>query len=407
MVRSRIIIAMVRKELQELSKNPATISVILIPILITAILSVVAGSKLVSFAIIFPLTMMSLFAVSTFICDEKEHRTLEALLTSPATFQEIVLGKLLVGQVISFLSVTSLVLAFHFSSISLVPSLLTIFVGSVIMVLFGMVIGLLAPNQAFLGGIGSFILMFFMLPELLSPIHKYVGVIARALPIHSIVRLVDHSDLYTLGEQSGYILFLLLFLLAALLMGHSFVKSALTQEDYRWRFDCHNWWVLGGMLSVMVASSVCLEPARGEFNTKQHYFHRDYQISFPIDRERYLFREVDQRVMYRAIFTSKDRESSYLFFKVKRMEAPSLAIKLKSYKEGKQYQNLKVTEGEIKGQPYLLATFIDDDGVNFIYSFVRGLELIQVGLVTGGSTKHHQDDLAQLSQIIERISWSI
>lgn len=100
--------------------------------------------------------------------DEKEQRTMDALLVSPASYSQLVSGKALAG-VVYCLVVAAVVLLFNFRYIvhwELV--LLTILLGGTFSVLVGLLLGILVDSQASLGMWTGLLLAFLVGPSLMS-----------------------------------------------------------------------------------------------------------------------------------------------------------------------------------------------------------------------------------------------
>lgn len=112
--------------------------------------------------------LVGLILVPYLFLDEKEQHTMEALLVSPAGYNQIVIGKALAGLVYTIIAAV-VVLAFNFRYIVHLELLMLCFtLGAVFSVLTGLLLGILVENQASLGLWSSALMFVFIGPSVVS-----------------------------------------------------------------------------------------------------------------------------------------------------------------------------------------------------------------------------------------------
>ena len=112
--------------------------------------------------------LVGLILVPYLFLDEKEQHTMEALLVSPASYNQIVIGKALAGLVYTIIAAV-VVLAFNFLYIVHWELLTLCFcLGAVFSVLTGLLLGILVENQASLGLWSSVLMFVFIGPSVVS-----------------------------------------------------------------------------------------------------------------------------------------------------------------------------------------------------------------------------------------------
>src|SRR5688500_319227 len=129
--------------------------------------------------------MTGAFVVPLLIVEEKEKRTLDFLLSSPASLKEIIAGKALTGVVYTLL-IAGLLLGINRSFIRNWPmTLLTVVVGLLFVVGVGLVIGSLLKNTMQVNTWASLVLMFLLAPSFPSiGITKWFDTAMRIVPTY-------------------------------------------------------------------------------------------------------------------------------------------------------------------------------------------------------------------------------
>ncbi|MBI2773354.1 MAG: ABC transporter permease [Chloroflexi bacterium] len=160
---------------------------------------------------------VSLGSVPLLMTDEKEHRTLNALLVTPLGAPSIVLAKALVG-IAAILVMGGLIVVLNRTSVA-DPLLLGVIlvIGAASMVFLGLLIGALAPNQATAAPIASVVFLLLILPVLLGELATTpIGIAAQALPTYHVSALLSASVFggATLNDTLTRLLYLAAFGLA-------------------------------------------------------------------------------------------------------------------------------------------------------------------------------------------------
>lgn len=185
------------KELLDLPRNPGLLALYLLPALITLMIARLPGDP-DAFALRLGLMMLICLAgtqgTSVLVAEEKEKKTLEVLLLSPARPWEILAGK----GLLTFL----LIMAFSMLQVFFIngpsahwPLLLC---GTALMTLtcitLGMAVGLLAPNQMTAGILNiPLYLVLAMVPIFAQAGGKTLGIISKALPSTHYFNLLDSA----------------------------------------------------------------------------------------------------------------------------------------------------------------------------------------------------------------------
>ncbi|MBI2264897.1 MAG: ABC transporter permease [Armatimonadetes bacterium] len=131
--------------------------------------------------------MGALMIVASSLVEEKEKKTLQAVLVTPISLEHIVLGKGILGIIIT-LGSCLIVLALNGGLAGNLLSLAILLVlGAVSFSLLGIVIGQLAPSQSAANSINAVLYILFFLPIVLSESSRTMDILARGLPSYYVV----------------------------------------------------------------------------------------------------------------------------------------------------------------------------------------------------------------------------
>ena len=152
--------------------------------------------------LILTLGMVGAFVVPLLIVEEKEKRTLDFLLSSPASLNEIIAGKALTGVVYSIL-IAGLLLGINRQSIQNWPlTLLTIVVGMLFVVGVGLVIGSVLRNTMQVNTWASLVLIVLMAPSFPSiGITGWFDKVMRVIPTYYLSEALKRSMAGTVSSQ--------------------------------------------------------------------------------------------------------------------------------------------------------------------------------------------------------------
>lgn len=229
----RRILAIFRKEAQDIVTNFNVSFMFVLPlgivILFQRMISEMGSVMITSFGILFLLAMGGLYVPSMLVAEEKDKRTLQVLMLSPATPFEIFAGKGLL-TLVSLMLFALLIYLVQGVAFSRIPLLLFIFLlGVCASIPLGMLVGVLAPNLLSTGMVGLPLYLGFTF----IPMFAFRGGVWQ-----SIARFVPTGHVYeatfrilsgdTTGSQVlGTIASLAgLAVVACLLLGYAFRKRA-------------------------------------------------------------------------------------------------------------------------------------------------------------------------------------
>ncbi|WP_229753423.1 ABC transporter permease [Paenibacillus segetis] len=139
---------LVGHEMRDMIKNPASLILICLPILMSKMIMVVMDQAedvnfiLLSTWVLFAQVMVGIMLTGPNLIEERESRTMDALLLTPLRFIDIVAAKGLSILVFSLFSQICVLLLNQGLSWSLIPSLLILIVGGILFVEIGLIIGL-------------------------------------------------------------------------------------------------------------------------------------------------------------------------------------------------------------------------------------------------------------------------
>jgi len=152
--------------------------------------------------LILTLGMVGAFVVPLLIVEEKEKRTLDFLLSSPASLNEIIAGKALTGVVYTLL-IAGLLLGINRQSIQNWPlTLLTIVVGMLFVVGVGLVIGSVLRNTMQVNTWASLVLIVLMAPSFPSiGITGWFDKVMRVIPTYYLSEALKLSMAGTVSSQ--------------------------------------------------------------------------------------------------------------------------------------------------------------------------------------------------------------
>ncbi len=220
------ITAVFLKEIQDIRKNPNILVMYALPVLLTLlwnnIMPGMPPGMALSFGLLFLVVMVGMYVPSMMIAEEKEKKTIEVLLLSPATPAEVIIGK----GLLTLLSIIMVAIFLVLITGNQLQGLLTILLATVLTSIFaifvGMIVGLLAKNQMSTGVVGMPVyLLLLIIPQVAEMAPGAVQTLAGFLPTYHYLLILDSSltaaagqarSLYNLSfiAFSSFIVFLLL-----------------------------------------------------------------------------------------------------------------------------------------------------------------------------------------------------
>ncbi|HKO96831.1 MAG TPA: ABC transporter permease [Pyrinomonadaceae bacterium] len=146
--------------------------------------------------------MSGALVVPLLLVEEKEKRTLDFLLTSPASLSEIVTAKALTGVVYSLL-IAGVLLAINHKLIGNWPlTILTVLTGLILIVAIGLLMGSLFQNTMQVNTWASLVLLVLMAPSFPAPgLSDTLATASRFIPTHYFVEALRLSLAGTASAQ--------------------------------------------------------------------------------------------------------------------------------------------------------------------------------------------------------------
>jgi ABC-2 type transport system permease protein len=183
-----------------------------------SLLNVFSGLELQSFFIILwvmmGIAMNGSFLVPTLLVEEKDKKTLDAVLVTPAGYADVALGKVLVGILYSLLTALIVMTLNNGFVGAVVFSIAVIFLASLALTLIGLLIGGLIDNMSTLNTWGGFIMLPLILPGMLAgvPLDNLSPVLSVPLQVIPTFQLARGFAFALSGE--GAKVWLSIFILA-------------------------------------------------------------------------------------------------------------------------------------------------------------------------------------------------
>ncbi|MBI2251270.1 MAG: ABC transporter permease, partial [Armatimonadetes bacterium] len=165
----------------------------------------------------------SFMIVSASFLEEKEKKTLQAILISPASLSEIILGKIFLGLFLTLISTFLILILNGGMSGNLLNLFLIILLGSFYFCIVGIFISLLASNQGASNTLGSLLYLLFFMPVVLADTSRAMFNIAKFLPSFYILDGLSKALILNFGIGALKFHYLFLFLASLLLLGGNFL----------------------------------------------------------------------------------------------------------------------------------------------------------------------------------------
>lgn len=138
----------------------------IVPVFLVVLFSIVGADATFGFSIVFTNTFIGLFLTSYLVIEEKNKDTLLALLTTPLTALELLIGKVSFNLVLCLLfSVFSIVINKRFDLFLNAPALIALFLLASTCCFCGFLLGIFCRNEQELSILGPFVLLIFGLGD--------------------------------------------------------------------------------------------------------------------------------------------------------------------------------------------------------------------------------------------------
>lgn len=187
--------ALFKKDFKDAMRNPSVGILLLMPVFFSLLLGKGSYSKLLGSNYILMmttamcLTMIPISYLATIIAEEKEKNTLRTLMLAGVSAGEFISSKILLVwllmQIVNFLDFVIIGLPLHLLPMFL---LITTF-GSVCLLMFGAVIGIVCRNQMTTSLLSVPLMMFLIIPTIMSIASLHMQKIAELSPVEHVLRL--------------------------------------------------------------------------------------------------------------------------------------------------------------------------------------------------------------------------
>ncbi|MCK4258456.1 MAG: ABC transporter permease [Halanaerobiales bacterium] len=205
-MRFYMILSLLKKDLKDLMKNMSILPIIILPPFIAFIYSFIQDipkEVMLPMWVLYGLAMVGIMIPGFTLAEEKEKKTLDSLLVSPATYHEIVIGKILF----------SLIMVMFVSLLVLAPNggitgnqflvWLVVILGALLFIQLGLIIGFYTESQVSASAMISPMMLFFVLsPVFMAIVPEFLKNIFEYLPNISILESVRSG---ILGEGFGQV----------------------------------------------------------------------------------------------------------------------------------------------------------------------------------------------------------
>lgn len=156
--------------------------------------------------LVMSLTMVGVFVVPYILVEEKEKATLKAILVSPATYADVVIGKALVGIFYALLVAFVLMLFNNGFAGNIPVTLLGLVLGSVFLVLIGLLMGAAFNQMTQVNSWSSIVMLVLMLPGMFGdflPPPEPIPTVMKLIPTSYMAAAVNQGMLNTVTLSSA------------------------------------------------------------------------------------------------------------------------------------------------------------------------------------------------------------
>ncbi|MFW6022906.1 MAG: ABC transporter permease [Halanaerobiaceae bacterium] len=174
------------------------------------------------------ITMIGVLIISGAFAEEKEKKTLNSIIITPARKSDILLAKAIFGVLFTFVTIFIMCLLNGVYIIGLINIYILIFsiiMASICFTTIGLLIGSFTDSQSTARSIGTIIYFPLLFPTLIAELSDFTRFFARFFPTHYIYRILEKIFVYQgRVDITGDIGFLILF---------TFILSTITYFRFR------------------------------------------------------------------------------------------------------------------------------------------------------------------------------
>lgn len=371
------------KELKDFFRHPQSLAMFSIVLFMNILLSFAIGELFVEMTVNMSLVMIGFYCPAFLTTEEKEKKTLTALLLTPISTKNIIFGKAVFYTAATFVVTMGIVLYFHFKETYFISSVLAILVGSFFVSILGIGVGLIAKKQSEVSAIGTILLLYLFLPELLYGVKPIISMIALTLPIHHILGAIRAPFLSI--EFFKFFSFLVLFTVVLFIWVKNLAADVLLTEDNKFKLGKRDSIFLVSLIIISIFSiNIFSEPkvlvTKIENDTYLEYPLRDFKI--PFNEGRYDFKQKKLLQKPFLILTNKKNKGAKIrvVFKKLLKEEDLIFHKSKYIEELTKNGDLVVTQKQIDlgGKEVHILSYEGTQGLEKIYLFELRSILIKI-----------------------------
>lgn len=234
--------ALVKKEIKDFPKNINVSLICLLPLVLMLLLSNMQGNNpnhgindfdLLIVGLNMNLVMVSTFALSMLIAEEKEKNTMRTLLLSSVTLLEFLVGKAIVMLLFSIVTNMAIFFVVRMDVQHLGQYVLWSIVVTIIMMEIGIIIGITAKNQMSISVLGVPVIFAFMILPLLAQANDVFEKIATVLPNYNLRIMLEnimYYDGHAILTYRAYIILAWVVLASAAFI-YTYNKNTLRNEN--------------------------------------------------------------------------------------------------------------------------------------------------------------------------------
>ncbi len=157
------------------------------------------GSSFLPIWITITITMIGVLIISGNFAEEKDNKTLAAMIVSPAGYLEILFAKGIFGILFSTITVILMILlngAIGMEGIKIIFLLFLIISGSLTFTIIGLLIGIIAKSQSAARALGTVIYFPLLFPTLIYDLSEFTRKLARLFPTYYLFKGLEKIFVY-------------------------------------------------------------------------------------------------------------------------------------------------------------------------------------------------------------------
>ena len=218
--------AIVQKEWKDSIRNPQVLTMTAFPIVFAFLFarmgtdrSVSEDILMLSFPILMALSMTGSFVLAMMIAEEKEKHTLRALMLSPASTLEIMLGKSFLTAVLTVVAIVFSIMAGELPSVPAGILSLFILINLIMFMAIGLIIGLLSRTVQESSIIGLPVLLIFVMAPMFAPMlnNELLIQVVSILPTQKFMDMMNSMAVgQGMRELSGVLMISILWMVASI-----------------------------------------------------------------------------------------------------------------------------------------------------------------------------------------------